>query len=113
METKDYELVPENFTFTGFTFVMVKRERNIAIYEQRLTKSNRLISYEVVILKEQQASVTIMGGKEIQRAHKEVYPSTGQWGRLGWTYNKLASAESKFDRLLNPTDKLHLDRFTE
>jgi hypothetical protein len=81
----------------GFTFTLIKREGNIAMYQQRLDISDTKSSnFEVII-------VGSHNGIKIADNYlppSELYPSASQWGNTGWTYNSRENAEFKFTHLL-------------
>ena len=78
----------------GFDLKQIKRDGNKAIYEK--TKKNmKFISYEVIKIGSHTGYE--LGGQRIEAA--ETYPSNSQWGRAGWTYNTIESAETHYKRL--------------
>jgi hypothetical protein len=74
------------------TLCQVKREGNVAIYEQGIH------GFEVIVIRVRKAHEAF--GKHFP--DMEYYPGNEQWGEYGWTYNAAdrAGAEKRFARLL-------------
>lgn len=90
--------IPSNFSRDGVDYELIKQHDNVAaIY---VGKRNGVVrDYEVWKLrtfKTDRPDYGIQAGD----IHK---PSTKEWGRFGWTYVKLESAEAKFGHLINET----------
>ncbi len=66
----------------------------VAIYERQRV-GGQAKHYEVVVLKE--GKEWVAGGVTIQAS--ELYPSSEQWGVLGYTYPDLAGAERRYATL--------------
>lgn len=77
----------------GFDHRQLSREGDIAIYEQ--SKAGRVFAYEVIRIQSHQGFT--LAGKTFPPA--ENYPSSEQWGRLGWTCASLARANEKAAQL--------------
>jgi hypothetical protein len=81
----------------GFVYTLVKRQGNVAIYEQQMESiHNSLKHYEVIL-------VGSHNGVKIANNYlppSEMYPSSSQWGNTGWTYSSKDEAEGKFSSLL-------------
>lgn len=90
----NYKPIKEKFMKDGYTFSLVKRINDIAIYEQRKSKNN--IHYEVIIINRHNGYN--LGGTYIEPA--ETYPATSEWGIRGWTFIDLTKAEEKFKSLI-------------
>lgn len=89
------KMLPEKFTKKGFKHTLMKREGNVALYKRNIINVSRP-HYEVVI-------ITTHDGIKIGENYiepGELYPSTSQWGNMGWTYNILEEAEEKFLKVL-------------
>jgi hypothetical protein len=84
--------LPEKFIKKGFKHSLIKREGNVALYKRRLAESAVNHHYEVVIITSHNG--ISIDGNYIEPG--ELYPSTSQWGNMGWTCNTLEHAESKF-----------------
>lgn len=89
----EYKILKENFTRKGFTYKLIKRDKDKAIYEQKRSKKN--ITYEVIKIRRHNGYT--IGGVYIEPA--EVYPSANEWGDYGWTFNDLTRAEEKYKTL--------------
>lgn len=96
--TEVYNKVPEIFlgrgSQKGFTFSLVKRENNIAVYKKTHQDVPSPI-YETVIIKPHEAYK--MGPMLIPAG--ENYPGDNLFGIRGFTYHDLSFAEKKFDEL--------------
>lgn len=86
----------------GFVYTLVKRQGNVAMYEQQLEDvDNSSKRYEVVVIGSH-------NGIKIANNYlppSELYPSASQWGNTGWTYLTKDSAEGRFTSLLNHKQK--------
>lgn len=92
--------LPEKFTRDNLDYKLIKRHGNVAaMYE---VKHNGIVrEYEVWKLrlhKNDNPKYGIQAGD----IHK---PSTREWGRFGWTFVFIESAEKKFGRLINEMTK--------
>jgi hypothetical protein len=86
----------KTFTKKGFKYTQIKREGNFAIYQQdSLTEGAVTPSFEVVEIKSHDGYE--IGGQKI--AASEVYPSTSQWGNIGWTFRTIEDARAKFKKI--------------
>lgn len=92
--------VPQTFTKKGFTYTLVKREGDIAIYKQRW-KSGTTERYETVKIGRHNGYT--MGGSYIEPS--ETYPGSSLWGISGWTSCTLQEAESRFNKLVDRTEE--------
>jgi hypothetical protein len=88
--------VPEKFSKKGFKHVLIKREESVALYKRKSEESGHNWHYEVVIIAVHDG--TYINGNLIEAG--EIYPSTSQWGMMGWTYNDINMAEKKFSKVL-------------
>jgi len=92
--------VPKEFTGRGDSkgceFKMVDRSGDIAIYSR--TNDAGVVSYEVVVIKTSKKD-WIMDGKLVAPAGKESYPTSSNWGTLGWTFMTIEKAREKFKEL--------------
>ena len=88
--------ISEKFIKKGFKYTQIKRKGNKAIYLQERDADDSIIkNYEVVIIKSHNGYE--IGGSIIPPG--EVYPSSNQWGALGWTLSNLADAEKRFSTI--------------
>jgi hypothetical protein len=88
----------KKFTNKGFSFKQIIREGDIAIYEQKLLDAEKPTPrYEVIIIKSH-------NGYEINGTKfppSEMYPSSTQWGKNGWTCLDMESAQKRFKKVKN------------
>lgn len=82
----------EKFIKKGFKHLLLKRENDVAIYKRHPVESSKKFHYEVVVISSHNG-ITIEGNY-IEPG--ELYPSTSQWGSMGWTCNSLEQAEKRF-----------------
>ena len=88
--------LPKTFKRWGYTFNQLKREGNVAIYEQK--KGKKVFAYEVGIISiRKERSI----GKLTLPA-TEQWPPSEKWGISGWTYITFDRAMDKYVRLTNP-----------
>ncbi len=80
----------------GFRFRQICREGRFAIYEQTKPRHS-LPHFEVVVIRQQAARVA-PDGKIL--AAGERYPSSCEWGDLGWTFNEKEAAFKKLSQLV-------------
>ncbi len=87
---------------SGFTYHLVKRQGNYAIYEQRSTEHDHSF-YEVIEVKvvKMRESDDFGRGLTEKYSHREIYPSTTNWGKTGWSYRHLKNAQARFNKLIN------------
>jgi hypothetical protein len=84
------------FTKKGFKYTQVVRKGDKAIFTQeRAEKGSVMKNYEVVLIKKHNGYE--IGGSVIPPS--EVYPSSTQWGALGWTFQSIEDARKKYDTL--------------
>lgn len=87
--------IPESFTRDGFDYELIKRHDNVAaIYVGK--RKGLIHEYEVWKLRTYTRDYPNYG-IQVGDIHK---PSTREWGKYGWTYVKLESAQRKFDSLI-------------
>jgi len=95
-ETTKHKPIPSTFTKKGFTYRQVKRQGDVAIFEQT-RKDSTLQNFEVVKIGRHNGYT--MGGSYIEPS--ETYPGSSLWGIMGWTCTDLDTANNRFDNLLN------------
>ncbi len=78
----------EEFVKKGWKHRQIERHGKVAIYERSKVGAPH---FEVVVIKEGRA----WEKAGVQFPASELYPSSEQWGVLGWTYLDLASAKAK------------------
>lgn len=84
--------IPDKFIKKGFKHSLIKREENVAIFKRHSSESNKKFHYEVVIISSHNG-ITI-NGNYIEPG--ELYPSSSQWGEMGWTCQTMEQAEKRF-----------------
>jgi len=85
--------LPEKFVKKGYKHILYKREGNLALYKRHSVSNSKRVHYEGVI-------ITTHNGISIEGNYiepGELYPSTSQWGIMGWTLSTLERAEIWFD----------------
>jgi hypothetical protein len=82
----------------GFVYTQIKRVKDTAIYKQKsLDVAVKREWFEVIKIKSHNGMT--LGGNYIMPS--EMYPSSTQWGVLGFTYQSLKDAEIKFEEILS------------
>ena len=94
--TTKHKPIPETFTKKGFVYKQIKRQGDVAIFEQT-RKDSTNSRYEVVKIGRHNGYT--MGGSYIEPS--ETYPGSSLWGIMGWTCTDLDTANSRFDSLKN------------
>jgi len=93
-QTITYKPIPTVFNKKGFTYTLLKREGNRAIYQQ--TRNGTSINnYEVVKIGKHNGYT--MGGVYIEPS--ETYPGSSLWGITGWTCTSIDDAQKRFNTL--------------
>jgi hypothetical protein len=87
--------IPVSFTKKGFTYNLLKREGNKAIYQQT-RKDTSLNNYEVVKIGKHNGYT--MGGVYIEPS--ETYPGSSLWGIMGWTCTSLEDAQKRYSSIV-------------
>jgi hypothetical protein len=95
-------LRPLGHTFrkNGFTYELVMRDGDIAIYKQRLRPGVGCLAYETIRIRVKEEAE--MFGKTVLR--HEVGPSNESFGMDGWSYPTLARAKAKMAELMELRD---------
>jgi len=91
--------VETTFTDRSYRYTQLKRQGDIAIYQQQHKAHAAVIRYEVVRIRPRPATTLPSG---VLLPEREAYPSSSAWGTDGWTFYKLADAEA-FAATLRPT----------
>jgi hypothetical protein len=91
----NHKPLKKEFYRKTFTYKLLKREENKAIYEQ--CRDGKLMAYEVIIIRRHNGYT--LAESYIEPA--ETYPSDSEWGVFGWTFQKndLQAAEKKYNLL--------------
>lgn len=108
MNTTQYKPLPKQWEKSGFRFTEIRREGMIAIYHKVAVEGTyhpKTVDsgFEVGIIKNSEAYE--MAGNPIPA--KENWPSSEQWGTMGWTYSNLYAAECKYNSLLNKSTEVN------
>jgi hypothetical protein len=93
------------FSSDPLTYKQLKRTDKVAMYER--SRGDRIHDYEIFFIKvEPKGKVSKFPGGVIKVApdDKELYPSTGQWGRIAWSHPSLVWANRKFDELVKQSN---------
>ena len=83
--------IKTQFERNGYVFEQIKRVGDVAIYGQRRPGQKQPFHFEVVVICRNPSWKSF--GKVFPAA--EAYPSSEQWGKQGFTYTDLESAEAK------------------
>ncbi len=87
--------LPIFFNKYGYTFKLVVREAKNAIYAQY--DNDQLMAYEVIKIRVRpQRYNAFLKRNEPER---ECYPSSAQWGTMGWTYKAWKRALEKYNNM--------------
>jgi hypothetical protein len=87
--------LPVQRPYNGYTLRQVKRVNNWAIYDM-----GDNTHFEVVRIRVRDVSTMGGGGANFQRegyTHIEVYPSSEEWGKRGYTCTSLEAATKKLE----------------
>lgn len=84
------------------TYKQLMRSDLAAVYER--SRDGMIKDYEVTKIKIQPKGFQVMNGKPLED-DTEMYASTGQWGKSGWSFKNLGAAKAKFELLSNPAVK--------
>ena len=89
----NYIPVKKTFKSKGFEYKQIKRDGDVAIYEQ--ISKDGAVAYETVIIARHNGYT--IGTSRVEPS--ETYPSSGMWGVNGFTYNDIESAEKRAELL--------------
>lgn len=96
-----YRKIREEFTLKGYSFKMVSREGDYAVYEQ--SKSEHINkTYEVVRIRRHDGYA--IAGNNCPPS--EMYPSSEKWGVDAFTANTKKAAFAKMDWMMNHQEEL-------
>ena len=97
--------LPTEINRGDFIYRQLRREGKYAIYEQILkdvvcampgeSDKNITTGYEVIIIRRRKEMNAF--GKTYPA--REIYPSRGEWGKFGFTFNNFGDAVAKFKLL--------------
>lgn len=89
--------LPKFFNKYGYSFKLVVREAKKAIYAQ--SYNDHIVAYEVVKIRVHTPRYNAFLKRD--EPEKEIYPSSEQWGTMGWTYKTWKKAMGKYSELGN------------
>lgn len=96
-----YRPLEKEYNKNGYTFKEVKREGNVAMYEQWCEKEDteglKFVGYEVFEVIQQDAGFA--GPKKIPQPARELVPNNESWGLKAFTCTSLENAEERFQML--------------
>lgn len=95
--------LPEEFDKKGFHYRRLWREGEVAIYEQ---SKGPAITFETIVVREQNATTLELDGVKVDLEHREIYPSSEQWGTYGWTTLDAFAAMRKARQVIEERSKL-------
>lgn len=93
------------FSTDPLTYTQIQRTDKVALYER--SRGGKVCDYEVFFIRiEPKGKISKFPGGVIKVApdDKELYPSTGQWGKIAWSLPNLVSAKKKFDELVKQSN---------
>ena len=89
------------FSTDPLTYKQLKRTEGFAVYER--SRDGKVKDYEVIVVRvDPKGKVQKFpnGIVKVLEDDIEHYPSTGQWGKLAWSFRKLGGAMARFDALI-------------
>ncbi len=96
----------ESFIRNGFRCTRIYREGDIALYDKKsvhprslLVELDPIVSYEVIKIQHQEATIITVGDKIFEVVEKEVYPKGTAWGANGFSHNNFKDAEDHYIQL--------------
>jgi len=103
MITLELEFVSGDGGFSAdpLTYKQLQRTGNVAIYER--SRDGKVKDYEVVVIRtDPKGKVQKFPGGVVKTLEDDIerYPSSGQWGRVAWSYAVLGGAKAKFDEVV-------------
>jgi hypothetical protein len=88
-----YKPLPKELRRDGFTYTLIAREGDVAIYEPcSIGSPDPSVCYEVIRIRRRESFQ--IDGKLIEAA--EIYPRSEAWGNNGWT---VLSRDAAFDKV--------------
>lgn len=95
-------IIEKEFNKNGFLYKEVKRDANIAIYEQIDVENDIRLAYEVF-------KVVVMKPNNFIPEHFEKFPSNEDFGKTAWSFRKYDKAIDKFNFLKEKSLKAEAD----
>ncbi len=99
------EKIPENFKKNGYSFKLVKREKNCVIYEQFNEKGSfGWVTQKVRLKNASEHQIRAFDGsiKTIYHPKREILASNEEYGRHAWHYEQYENALKKMEKLTKP-----------
>jgi len=96
--------IPDRFTKPGFTYRLVERTANTAIYEQADRETGAVAAYEAMVIQRTRQDRTFPDGS-FSCAGSEFLPSSEQWGRFAWTTQTIVLARERLTKNGHPTNQ--------
>ena len=95
----NYRRLSDIIRRNGFTYQIVKRLDNVAMYSQLCSTPTgfKCIGYEVFIVKIRRAN----GIKGLPKFNYEAFPSNEDFGKTAYAPSTLQLAENRFNQLIN------------
>jgi hypothetical protein len=103
MAKTEYRQIESEFTKYGYDFKLIKREGNVALFEQSMIDEDSgdrvVVGYEVVEIIKMEAGFA--GPKKYPQPAREVLANSDSWGTKGFSPATLSRAEELFIVLIN------------
>ena len=96
---------PVKFIKNGFSHTILKRTKKKAILLRESTwQAQKPKHYEVIKIRREKLRDSFIGNKriiELGFTHREVYPTSKEWGDYGWSYQikNVNEAYAKYDSI--------------
>lgn len=94
------KLLPVAFRKYGYQYEQIALSRKGAIYAQK--DENGTVAYEVIRTRKIRLTFGRFG-HDLDLiegyTHKEIYPSSSDWGERGWTFMSIGQAKNKLNEL--------------
>lgn len=103
--SEEIKRLPDEIKRKGVFYKLVKREKDVAIYSLAYSVTfKRIIGYDCVKVRKYAPNYNLpkyanYNGKKWGIVER--LPSDEEFGRYGWSYDKLESADKKFQILIN------------
>lgn len=101
--TSSFPIQPQfvsNNDFSGdHVFTQLKRSGSVCVYRRNRMTDNKVMGYEVIIVRHVKAGQSLPGGNTVQNDY-EAYPGAQAFGKMGWFFNDESLAEIRFDELV-------------
>lgn len=91
------------YSASPLTYNQIIRNEDYAIY-QRLDENGKTKDFEVIAIRIIPAGTAIFGQPPTIE-DEEKYAVTSSWGRCGWTFKNLGSAQNKYNELISQSVK--------